>query len=329
MPFNAATGYGGIGEEATAGTGVAPEFFYPFTEIDFDFQDEIIEWQEIRGSRQAKQAQDGPIRPSATMSGAVYPEGAMALLLKGVFGSVKSTPAGGSTQAYNHTFGDAATLPSLSIERSTGYGDSAGSVFAERLAGCKVESLSFTMSFGEQVSFSSTLQATKAPNTAITPVNRSAVTYPNVEPLYFRGASVEVNGQPNARFKTLNIEFNNTLERQETLNGERGAYAIFEGAFEASLSGTMVFEDTTYYDYLLNSEEITAEVFCGNGHDADASVPFGLRFAYPRLRVIRHSIPFSAGSTIEADVEFSVLFDQTEHKMVEVVMTNKNAGLNY
>ena len=50
MAYNAATGYGGIAEETTAGTAVAPDFFYPFQEIDIDFSEEMIEWDEIAGS---------------------------------------------------------------------------------------------------------------------------------------------------------------------------------------------------------------------------------------------------------------------------------------
>lgn len=329
MAFNAATGYGGIGLETTPNVAVSPDAYYPFQDIDIDFTDELIEWQEIRGSRQAKQAQDGAIRPSVTVSGAVYPIGVMGMLLRGLLGGVETKEAGASSTAMRHEFVDAASLPTFTVERSTGYAED-GEVFAERVAGAKVESLSLSASFGEQVTFNSTLQAAKKP-TLVTAAPRAQVIYPDIAPLYFGGATVKVGGQVNSRFKSISMEFNNTLERQETLNGDRAAYAIHEGAFEASLSGTMVFEDEKFYNHLLDGDEIDAEIFMGNGNMADASAnaEFGVGVLYPRLRVTQHSIPFSAGSTIEADVTFSVLYNPTTKNMVKPYMINLEDGSSY
>lgn len=329
MAFNAATGYGGMALEATPNVDTAPDAFYPFQDIDIDFTDELIEWQEIRGSRQAKQAQDGAVRPSVTMSGAVYPIGVMGMLLRGLLGDVESGADGSSSSAKKHVFRDAASLPTFSIERSTGYAED-GEVFAERVSGAKVESLSFSASFGEQVTFDATLQAATMPK-AVTAASRNQVIYPDVAPIYFGGATVEVNGTPNSRFKSISMEFTNTLERQETLNGTRTAYAIHEGAFEATLSGTMVFENEEFYEYLIEGREINANIFMGNGAytDQSADLQFGLGFEFPRLRVTQHSIPFSAGSTIEADVTFSVLYDPQEKAMVIPSLHNLEDGSNY
>lgn len=325
---NASGGYGAISKETTPGVAVTtPDFFYPFQEIDFDYPNELIEFSEIRGSRQANQVQDGPIRPTATVRGAIYPSGGFALMLLGLLGKVSTDEIGAS--GYKHTFEDAPTLPTFTLERSNAYAGE-GTPFCQRLAGCKVETLGITLAFGEQVEFNASFQAMKKPVDGVA-VSRSAVTFPNELPLYFGGASVKVDGVANSHFQTLNIEFTNTLSRQEALNGSQESFDIYEGGFATTLSGTMSFANRDMYQKLINGDEIEIEIHCDNKQilDAGSNTNWGLDLEFPRVRVARYSTPFTAGEIITADVEFSVLYDPIEKKSVTPILSNNEDGEGY
>jgi hypothetical protein len=322
-------GYFGMGVESTPGTGVAPTKFLPVKDVDFAVETDFIDIREIRGSRQAYQTFDGPIRSSVNFTSAFYPAGAMGVLLKGLFGSVTTAAAGASATAKEHTFGDAAVLPSISFERSDSR--TAGSaIIHERLVGAKVESMGFSCAFGEDVEVSVAAQALKFPEDPAG--HPGAFTYPAMNPFIFTGASVDVAGTPNDFFKSIDFEFTNTLERQEALRGTREAYAMFEGGLECSLSATMVFADLTMYNRLKNSEEFSMVItFTGDVADA-ATTPdtfYTAEFTFPRVKVSNYGLPMTAGEVMEADVEFMVAFDNSTQKLVDVVLTNLDVSGTY
>ena len=322
----ASFGYFGIAQEATPGTGLTPTHLLPVKDVDFTTDTDFIEIREIRGSRQAYSSFDGPFRPSATFTSSLYPDGGYGYLLKGLFGGVGSAAALSSTTAKTHTFADAATLPSFSFERSDSR-TSAGAIIHERLEGVKIESIGFSCTYGEDVEISVTAQGLKFPvDPATHPVAGLFTTgYPTANPMLFTSASVDVDGVPNYFFKSIDFEFTNTLERQESLRGTREAYLLLEGGLECTLSGTMIFNDLTFYNAFKNSTAMAITVvFQGAQIASDGPGPVydKYRFAFPKVKVSDYGIPMTAGEVMEADVEFAVQFDQTTQKLVDVQLTN-------
>lgn len=325
----ASFGYFGIGHEnpAAVGTAVAPKLFLPVKDVNFPIENNFIDVVEIRGSRQAYQKFDGPQRPSVTFSSAFYPAGAMGLLLKGLFGTVSTAAAGASATGKVHTFGDTSELPSISAERSDAQSGSSG-ILLQRLNGCKVESMSFTSNYGEEVDVQITMQGLSFPTTP--GAKPSSFTFPAMEPFTFVSSSIYVDGVISNLFKTVTFDFTNTLERQEVLNGTRYAYKMFEGGLDCTLNGTLVFESIAMYDKLKNSEDFEVKVvFEGAEFDATENVSYTAEFTWPKVKIATFDVPMTAGDVIEADVEFEVSFDLVANKSVEVKLTNQDAAATY
>jgi len=328
----ASKGYFAISRESTPGVAVTtPTKFYPAEEATFEFQREFIEWREIRGSRQAYRTLIGAARPSATLRGPVYPAGAMGSILVGTFGGYSSATTGGSTVAYKHTFTDAPVLPSFTLERADARSGEGG-ILCERLAGCKVESLQLTAAFNEKVEMTANFQALRKP-VVVTPVAPGSITYPSMVPLYFKGASIKVDGVDNSYFKNINLEIRNTLERQETLRGTDEAYALYEGGLECTLSGSVVFENLDLYNRLLNGtiSSIVLNLVSDTVADNAPTPPiyYSLKFTWDKVFVQRHSVPMRAGEIINADVEFRVTFDDANKRSVLVEMVNLDNATAY
>jgi len=396
MPVSS-RGYFAFAKESTLGTPAArngtvetnyPVYWsYPVEEVEFSPEKQFIDFQEIRGSRQAYTTLDGAFQPTAMIRGAVYPGAALAQFLYGAFGEAKvvnktqGTTATGANYLYNYdydgagstnvypddddaaiatevAFFDGSTLPSFTLERSDGRDGSA--TIVEQLSGCKVESVEFTANFGEKVDMTVNFQATKKPATLATSTARSAFTsgttdplnvnsanrifYPgqgenwvtnkfeqyDITPLYFNRAGIKIDNLDTGsavRLKTLSWQMSNTLERQETLRAGivgdgfnitpvNDAYTMFEGGVECTLSGTAVFESLDLYQKMMEGTDIYLELWLGSDTVADAGSTtgtednsfHGLYFYWPRLKVSRASIPFTAGEVIESDIEFKVIY---------------------
>ena len=321
-------GYFGFGKEATEGDDVAPTVFMPVKDVNFEIDNEAIEITEIRGNRQAYSNFDGPLRPSASFTSSVYPHASTGMLLRGLFGAVTNALDSPSTTVYEHSFTDAASLPSFSLERSDTRTLGTGYLF-QRLNGCKVESIGFTASYGEDVEMRVAMQGLDFPTTpAAKPAAFTEI--PTTDPFLFSGAAVEVDGVSNNYFKSVDFEFTNTLERQETLRGARTAYRIYEGGLSCSLSGTMAFESQDMYDKMANSEYFSMEVrFAGATIDAPNTLKNELVFTWPKLKVQTLGLPMTAGEIIEADVSFLVSFDFATNRIVEVIQRDLDPGTTW
>lgn len=326
---SASFGYLGVGVETVAGTGVAPTKFVPVKTVSFDVQQDEIRFREIAGSRQAQQSFGGSIRPSVNFDTAFYPSGAFGVILRGLFGSVTTAAAGASATAFTHTFGDASVLPSLSFERSDTATEGTG-LLHERIAGCKIESVSFTADFGAEVNMSVTAQGITFPtNPAAKP---GSIALPAMNPFIFTGVSVNVDGVDSDLFKSINFDFNNTLEPQEALRGTRTAYKIHEGPLECTLSGTMIYEDNSVRDLFESGEEISIGVrFEGDIADAvpEPDVYYAAEFTWPKVKVLNFDVTMEAEGVMEADVEFSVSYDKSVSRFVQASLTNLDPANTY
>lgn len=327
---------------------------FPAEEVEIDPAKEFIDFKEIRGSRQASITLDGPFRPTANMKGALYPVGVTGMLLAGTFGAVSSTASGGVT---THVFSDSAALPTFTLERADAQTDAQ---IVQQAKGCKIESLQLACAFGEKADLTVNFQVQKKPEIleetfnevqtpAITKIPLSMLPYKSdnttpVEPVTFKGATVKwssygtdgLNANTSwdnmtalATIKSVNVEFNNTLTRQETLNGADDAYKIFEGGMECTLSGTVVFEDLTMYNKMMSGLPVAIRLKLESNTEVVSGTKHSIEFYWPRVKVSKASLPFTAGEVIESDVEFKVIFDQSEGKLVEITMKNDDSDTAY
>lgn len=353
----ASTGYILIGKESTFGvapTRAAANYkFYPAEEAEITPGKEFIDFQEIRGSRQAMVTLDGPFRPTANMSGAFYPCSAAGLFIGGIFGADTVTTDGDGNSV--HTFSDAATLPSFTIERADAH---RGAKLVEYVTGCKIESLQLACAFGEKVDLSVQFQAGRTPDlyetgnpaapqtfleganisgqfpTSMLPFVTVSGVEKTVDPMIFKDATIyltthgtawDAEGDDKiAYMKSINLEFRNTITRQETLRGQNGqdTYKLFEGGFETTLSGTAVFDDLVLYNAMINGTRYKIKLVFENNTLLLGSKGHKLTIEFPDVKVSRASIPFRAGEVIESDVEFKVRFDQANSKSVSVTLVN-------
>lgn len=170
-------------------------------------------------------------------------------------------------------------------------------------------------------------------NKIIYPGQEHSHTADEITPLYFNRAAIKLDGSSYAYLKTLSWDMTNTLTRQETLNATLNsnpfnitpttdAYAIYEGGVECTLTGTAVFENMNLYNRMMSGGEFEIELWLGSdtvldkGSETAASgfvitsddAYNGLYFYWPRVKVSKASIPFTAGEIIESDVEFKVIF---------------------
>lgn len=329
----ASTGYTAVSKESTFGTAItSPTHFYPFEEIDSDWANEFIRWQELRASRQAYRSADGMFRPSITAKGPLYAEGGLGVIFQGLTGGRASALLSGATVGFGHTFSDGA-LTSMTIERSDGVNGGSG-ILCERFAGCKVESVGLSAAMGEKVDLNVAWQAAKKPVTAsaATPSN-----WPASAPIVFKGVSFEIDGSASGDallFKTINMEFKNTLNREETLRATDETYKIFEGGIECTLSASMTFESLTMYNRVATNRspfELVAFLTSTTLADADTTPDtyYGLEITWPSVRVAKVGTPFRAGEVISADVTFDVQFDYTANKAFEIVMKNIDNATAY
>lgn len=323
-----ALGYFGFGKETTEGVAVPPTVFLPVKDVDFPIENEPIEIMEINRDRAAYTNMDGPLRPNISFTAATYPHTATGLILQGLFGSVAHALESPSTTVYKHTFSSAGSLPSFSMERSDNPVLGQGVLF-QRINGVKIESVGFTASYGEDVEMRVSGQGLDFPTTPASKPSDFSLS-PDMDPFIFSGASVSIDGTPNNLFKSLDFEFTNTLERQETLRGQRTAYRIYEGGLRCTLSGTMAYDDNDIYDLLKNSTyfAMTAR-FAGATIDVTNSLKHDLVFTWPKLKVNTIGLPMTAGDTIEADIDFQVSFDKVTRKLVTVVMHDLEDGSDY
>jgi hypothetical protein len=252
-------------------------------------------------------------------------------------------------QAHEMLFSDGAFLPTFTLERSDGRDGSAtiveqlpgAKIESVQFTANFGEKVDMTVNF--QAARKPVILTHPKVTKGVTDTNSTGeIIYPGQEytpaqditPLYFNRAAIRIDGSQAGTagyLKTLNWEMTNTLTRQETLRAQiaadnytitpsTDAYAIYEGGVECTLSGTAVFENLDLYNKMMSGATLYLELWLGSDTAADRrrdspiylpdDINYALYFKWPKLKVSRASVPFTAGEVIESDVEFKVIFDQ-------------------
>ena len=328
MP-QASPGYLGVGVETTPGTAVAPTKFIPAESVNMEFPKDSQEIREIRGSRQAYTMLDGAVTPAVNLTSLVYPKTFFGVLMRALFGDVVTTTPGGATTARKHSFVDAATLPSLTFERSDTRSLGTGNLF-ERSGGHRIESVSFTAEFGQPVRFDLTTMGSGGP---VTPGSKPLAatidaSLPSTDLIMnFNQASIEVDGAAFNDVKSVTFDFNNTLDPQNTLRGSLYPYKIYEGGMGCTLSADLAFETVTLYNKFVANTECSFR-FKALGPVIEAAIQYEFNVFWPKLGIRNFSSEMTAGEVINASVEFDVKWDQATSKMVEMYIVNNESTAN-
>lgn len=331
---NASTGYFAISREAVRGTMItAPTKFYPVEEVDFDAPIEMTDIKEIALSRDAYTSFDGPLRPTASIRGAVYPAGAFGLLMLGLMGTRTDAAENSSATAKRHTFvTGTSALTTFTLERADKPSGSSG-ILCERMRGAMVENVSFSAAYGEKLDMTVSFQ-TMGGRSKATPVSAGSVTYPTPKALIFTGAVIEVDDVEAPVFKSIDFEFRNTLMRDEVLNGSLEADDIQEGGQECTLSASMTFKNTDFLDKYLDREEMKIEAIFVSDSVADGTTTpdptnYLVHFTWPIVRLSNFKTTYTAGEIIEGQAEFKVIYDKVGKLASKIEVVNLDAGTVY
>lgn len=331
MP-QASLGYVGVTIEATPGTGVAPAFYIPATDVSFTAprDDQMI--REIRGSRSAYTTLPGKIEPAVTLTTKVYPNLFMGVLLHAMFGgnATTVTTTTVAVAARKHIFSSGSPLPSLSFERSDARADGAGVVF-ERTAGHLIESMNFTAQFGEPLMVEVTTRGTGG---IVTPGSKPVTfTYPSTAQMVnFTDAEVLLDGVSSPLFKSIKMNFTNTFDEQETLNKSLYPFKIYEGGMECTVTADIAYEaSNALYTKWLSAANLSLRVKAQGVSipSSSPSTPYEINFYFPSLKVKNFESPFTAGEVVNASVEFSTVFDDTLNDVAQIFLMNADTSGTY
>lgn len=324
---SASKGYFAISEETSPGVAVTtPEMFYPVHSVDFPFENQYIDNYEIRGSRQALTSEAGAIEGTATVSGAVYPGGGFAKILKGLLGGVESFPHPNPENAHNFDGYSMADLPTFTLERADAFA-SEGGQFAERLAGCKVESLSLEVAHGELVTFTATFQAMKAPE-VVTPASRPTVApWPSMKPCAYQNTTLQVYNQWSEDFTNVSLEITNTLVRQNTLNGTRESSGIEETGITWTVNGSLLLKETTVREY---AEGDVVEKFALNlANKHYTQTPDRIGITIMKAKVTSLSTPMEANNVITQEISLRGDYFDPARGIGAITLFNREDGSLY
>lgn len=329
MP-QASLGYVGVAIETTPGTGVAPTFFIPATDVTFNAPRDNQMVREIRGSRLAYTTLPGKISPTVSLTTKVYPNLFMGVLLHGLFGGgtaevTTTTPAGGTTSR-KHVFSSGSPLPSLSFERSDSRTLGTGVVF-ERMAGHQVESMNFTAQFGEPLQVEVTTRGTGG---LVTPGSKpGSFAYPSTaQMINFTQAELLVDGVSSALFKSVTFNFTNTFDDQDTLNKSLYPYKVYEGGMECTVSADIAYEAANaLYTKFNSGATLSLRLVC-QGANVESTIPYEFNVYWPQLLVSNYDAGMTAGEIINASVEFSPVFDSGINGVAQIFLVNGDNTAN-
>ena len=226
-----------------------------------------------------------------------------------VMGDVVSTLVGGETIVYAHSFNEAETKPSFTIEQMVGEN-------VRRYAGSVFQNVKISGKAGEPLEVSTSVKAKS--QTSASPVTVSPST---VRPFDFATVRVEVDGTEFCEVENFEVEITSNLEMLHTICDHDPAFRYSTG-HEVKGKLEMYLNTATlahYTDYLAKTEREIA--FRLTGEAIGVSSNYTLE-----LEVLR-AVFSSATTELSEDfnllvVEFQALYDNNQEKLIEFVLRN-------
>jgi hypothetical protein len=238
--------------------------------------------------------------------------GVAGYLIRSALGSVSSAAKIAPNAAvYDHTFSEAETKPSLTVEQAVGD-------IVRRYAGVIVNSLKFSVSPGEALALTAGMKAkSSASASKITP------TYETIRPFNFAdlgAAGVSIGGQAYTP-RALEVTYNNNHELLHTLGSNDPSHnyakgSEVSGSFELYLDATSAAE---YADYLSKTDNALVITFTGDAIGSSSN--YGLQISIPKASYNAATFPVTDEYNM-LSVEFDGIYDTATSKLLTIVLTN-------
>jgi hypothetical protein len=248
--------YIGIGKETTYGNPVAPTVFLPIKESDGIQIDKDIQFIEAIKSGVAgknKGAFVGKVEYAGGYESDAYPQ-FLGHILRSVFGAVSSALESGESTVYRHTFTEALTKFSYTVEQKIGE-------IIKRFAGFIVKNIKIEGKAGEAVSV-----AFEGIGKSQADASESTPSYETSRPFNFADiSSIKIGStEVKAYCEEFSVEYDNKLEGFYSM-GSNELQSVYSKPSEVKGKLTLYLDDTTkafLEDYIAKTQrtiEIKAE----------------------------------------------------------------------
>lgn len=309
----------GIGKESSRGTAVAPTYWVPWLDQDFDDRVENMVDEAALG---VLEGSDGENVVKAWGEGTLktkIKDKHFGLILLSLLGSVSSAAKGSPNGAvYDHTFtlSQSSSHQSLTVAQKDANRDIA---FALGV----VDSLKISARPGDYVYYEAKILA-KASASASNTVAQVAENDFVAQNLTFKKATAQsgLDAANAIKIRDLTLEFNQNLLAEYVL-GAKAPNDYLTQVFKVRGSITLVHDDTTYID-MQNNETYNAMRFDFQNTNVTigSSANPGLKIDLHRVRVKNHKTVKKLNNIVEETFDIEAHYSLTDSKMLSIILTN-------
>jgi hypothetical protein len=312
----------GIGKESSRGTAVAPSFWIPQMDADFDDKFEHVIDESAYGI--IEDSQDLKVVKKwseGSFSGKIEDKSFGLLLLAG-FGIVSSAQKSGETLVYEHTYSvqQDSEHDSLTIEIKH-------DIEQLKFANAMLSELSIRAELGKYVTFEAGFLAklgVAASNTPSVLVQNNFIAKDITIKFADDVASLDSGTSPEAKMTEIKIEKN--IETDDVLGDDEPAdFNNKQVAITGSIE--LDYEATTYKDLSLagTSKAMRIEIKDTGVTIGNSSNPT-IKIDLPKVKFAEWSKSGGLNEIIKQTLGFKALYDLSEAKMVDLVLTNLQAS---
>ena len=238
----------GIGKETTRGTAVAPDFYIPLTDFDFDDKAEVAVQEGRRARIEASYGGDVVKKwAEGNMEGNIYSDSFGLVLLSALGGLSTAANADGSGNVYDHTYSVQNGNTHQSLTLSTEDAEAGDKEYA----GVVVTSLEITGEEGSYVKFSAGLMGNS--ETGSTETSSFSTEYPfRPQDLTFKLASAVsgLSGASAVGIKSFTLSIEKNVEANWNL-GSLTPSEFYNKQFSVQLEIELIHTGDTYRDLFI------------------------------------------------------------------------------
>ncbi len=245
--------------------------------------------------------------------------GVVGYLLKSIFGGLSSALKGGESAVYEHTFTEAETKPSLTIEQAVDQ-------IVRRYAGAIVHSLKLSCKAGESLVATAGIKAKSSSSaTKISP------TYETVRPFNFndclQASGFKIGGVAYNQVEKFEMEYKNNGEMKHTLGSNDPSFFFVKasevkGKFDLYMDANSA---AKYTDYLNKTEQSLDIIF--QGESIGTAANYKLDINIPKVVFTATNYPVNEDYNVISG-EFEGIYDTATSRLIRTILTNLTANYN-
>jgi hypothetical protein len=324
-----ALGHLGVKQETAFGVeATPPTVFHEIRSESISADNNLITPRYVGGIRGNKRVLPGPFSGEGNIEFDMTPEDCFPLFLKGLLGTVVTTP--GVTGVYSHKFTplQSASLPSWTVQVDAEAG-------CQNWLGVTFSSLGFTLSPDALIecSLGVVAQTTKEATAAVP-------TYTTLDPFTAYDVAVSFNGVPDVTFENLKIEISNDNEGVRTLNNQRYISRSVAKNLTVSGSFSLEFSNMDKFRLFWGSAVATAPQKCITDSALQIDITSTCQEIVPAsgvyysLSIVIPSIYFSTGAPnitgpddrVMMDMAFVTKHDAVAGNSISFTLVNSQVG---